>query len=181
VELADDMLACLGDLLRQTLDAAGTQEVPLEQELEFVGRYLEIQKARLGSRLEVALDIDPDTRAARVPNLVLQPLVENAILHGVTARPEGGRVEIRSWRGHGVLHLEVYDNGPGLRREAGDRRREGVGLANTRARLRHLYGPDHRLDLQNATPGVVACLDIPFRTADAPREAAVAPSQHAFG
>ncbi len=181
VELADDMLACLGDLLRQTLDAAGTQEVPLERELEFVGRYLEIQKARLGSRLEVALDIDPDTRAARVPHLILQPLVENAIIHGVLARPEGGRVEIRSWRGHEVLHLEVCDDGPGLPREAPGRRREGVGLANTRARLRHLYGEDQRLELQNATPGVVACLDIPFRTAEAPHEATFAPSRHAFG
>jgi signal transduction histidine kinase len=82
-----------------------------------------------------------------------------------------------------VLHLEVCDNGPGLPHVEPGPRREGVGLANTRARLRHLYGEGHRLELQNATPGLVACLDLPFRTADAPPEEAPAsaPSQHAFG
>jgi signal transduction histidine kinase len=176
VELADAMLARLGDLLRQTLHAAGTQEVPLAEELDFVGRYLEIHKARLGSRLEVTLDIDPDTRAARVPNLILQPLVENAVLHGVSARPEGGRVEIRSWRGGGALHLEVCDDGPGLGHQPRGRRREGVGLANTRARLRHLYGKSQRLELRDGAPGLVVRLDLPFRTAVAPQPGAdVAP------
>jgi sensor histidine kinase YesM len=182
VELADRMVARLGDLLRLTLGAAAAQEVPLEQELDFVGRYLEIQKARFGGRLAVALDIEPGTLAAKVPALVLQPLVENAIRHGVAPRPGGGRVELRARRREGALHLEVRDDGPGLPASEGGHQ-EGVGLANTRARLRHLYGEGHRLELQNATPGLVACLDLPFRTADAPPEEAPAsaPSQHAFG
>jgi two-component system, LytTR family, sensor kinase len=166
VELADRMVARLGDLLRLTLGAAAAPEVPLAQELDFVGRYLEIQKARLGSRLAVTLDIEPGTLAARVPALVLQPLVENAIRHGVAPRPGGGRVEVRSRRREGALHLEVRDDGPGLPAEGADGRREGVGLANTRARLRHLYGPDHRLELSDGGAGVVVTLAIPFRTGE---------------
>ncbi len=166
VELADRMVARLGDLLRLTLGSAGSQEVPLEQELDFVGRYLEIQKARFGGRLAVALDIEPATLAAKVPALVLQPLVENAIRHGVAPRPAGGRVEVRARRCEGALRLEIRDDGPGLPADGEEGRREGVGLANTRARLRHLYGPDHRLELSDGGAGVVVTLAIPFRTAD---------------
>jgi signal transduction histidine kinase len=166
VELADRMVARLGDLLRLTLGAGGAQEVPLEQELDFVGRYLEIQKARFGGRLAVELDIEPDTLAAMVPALVLQPLVENAIRHGVAPRPDGGRVEVRARRREGALYLEVRNDGPGLPTDGAGGQREGVGLANTRARLRHLYGPDHRLELSNGGEGVVVTLAIPFRAAD---------------
>jgi hypothetical protein len=179
VELADRMIARLGDLLRLTLENAGAQEVALGQELEFIEPYLEIQKARLGSRLAVRFDIDPQTRSARVPNLVLQPLVENAIRHGVAPRPAGGRVEVRSRRQDGMLCLEVRDDGPGLPGVERGGYKEGVGLANTRARLRHLYGPRHRLEMRNgAVPaslpgpgrgegkhgGLVVSLTIPFRT-----------------
>jgi two-component system, LytTR family, sensor kinase len=163
VELADRMVARLGDLLRLTLDSAGTPEVPLRQELDFIAPYLEIQKARFGSRLDVCLDIDPETEGARVPNLILQPLVENAIRHGIAPRPEGGRVEVRACRRNGTLRLEVRDDGPGLAEVGGFK--EGVGLANTRARLRQLYGPEHRLELCNGSArGLVVTLEVPFRT-----------------
>jgi signal transduction histidine kinase len=167
VELADRMIARLGDLLRLTLENAGTQEVPLSQELEFIEPYLEIQQARFGNRLSVRLDIDPPTRAARVPNLILQPLVENAIRHGIAPRPEGGWVEVRSRRQDGVLCLEVRDDGPGLPGVEQGGCKEGVGLTNTRARLRQLYGSGHRLEMCNGSSnGLVVTLTIPFRTDD---------------
>jgi signal transduction histidine kinase len=166
VALADRMMGLLGELLRRMLGAGGAQEVPLAQELDFVGRYLEIQQARFGARLAVTLDIDPGTLGARVPALILQPLVENAIRHGVAPRPAGGRVEVRSRLREGALHLEVRDDGPGLPPEGAGECREGVGLANTRARLRHLYGPDHSLELNNGGTGVVVTLAIPFRAAE---------------
>jgi signal transduction histidine kinase len=182
VEAADRMMGLLGDLLRRTLGAAGAQEVPLAQELDFVGRYLEIQQARFGGRLAVALDIEPGTLGARVPTLILQPLVENAIRHGIAPRPRGGRVEVRSRRREGALHLEVFDDGPGLPPEAAGGCQEGVGLTNTRARLRHLYGPDHRLELSNGGAGVVVTLAIPFRTGEgAERGAPNAPAPTGLG
>ena len=115
VEVADRMLARLGDLLRLTLENAGTQEVSLRQELDFIGPYLEIQQSRLGSRLAIRVDIDPEAMDARVPNLVLQPLVENAIQHGIATRPEGGRIEISARRQDERLLLHIRDDGPGLR------------------------------------------------------------------
>src|SRR5262249_36052627 len=133
VELADRMLTRLADLLRLTLDNAGLQEVPLQQELEFIQPYLEIEQARLGSRLQVQMEIDPETRDATVPNLVLQPLVENAIRHGIAPRPEGGRLAIRTRRTPEHLQLEVADDGPGLPDpDEGVPCREGFGLKNTR-------------------------------------------------
>src|SRR5262245_35146615 len=144
VELADRMLTRLADLLRLTLDNAGLQEVPLQQELEFIQPYLEIEQARLGPRLQVQMEIDPETRDATVPNLVLQPLVENAIRHGIAPRPEGGRLAIRTRRTSGQLQLEVADDGPGLPDPECLPGREGFGLRNTRARLEQLYGPSHQ-------------------------------------
>jgi signal transduction histidine kinase len=164
IDLAEQMLVRLGDLLRLTLDSAGTHEVPLHQELDFVRPYLEIQQARFGDRLAVRLDVAPEARLARVPNLILQPLVENAIRHGIAPRPRGGRVEVRARRRDGMLRLEVCDDGPGLPEAGRGRFREGVGLTNTRARLQQLYGPAHRLELHNgAEAGLVVTLAIPFR------------------
>jgi signal transduction histidine kinase len=165
VELADRMLTRLADLLRLTLDNAGLQEVPLQQELEFIQPYLEIEQARLGPRLQVQMEIDPETRDATVPNLVLQPLVENAIRHGIAPRPEGGRLAIRSRRTPGQIQLEVADDGPGLPDpEDGAPYREGFGLKNTRARLEQLYGPSHQFTLRSGNPGggLVVTLAIPF-------------------
>lgn len=164
VELADRMIARLGDLLRSTLESANQQEVPLKQELDFIGPYLEIEQARLGERLSVHLDVDPEVMDATVPNLILQPLVENAIRHGIAPRAEPGRIEIRARREQDVLTLTVQDDGPGLANGHADKCKEGVGLANTRARLQQLYGPAHRFELRNgAGRGLAVTVAIPFR------------------
>src|SRR5262245_14843481 len=157
VELADRMIARLGDLLRSTLENANQQEVSLQQELDFIQPYLEIEKARLGARLSVHLDIDPAARDAKVPNLLLQPLVENAIRHGIAPRPEPGRIDIAARRDNGSLHLSVMDDGPGLKQD--DAAKSGIGLANTRARLEKLYGPEQRLQL-SSSPGHGLRVDI---------------------
>jgi two-component sensor histidine kinase len=163
VELADRMIARLGELLRTTLENTGTQEVPLRHEIEFIKPYLEIEKARLGARLQVHLDIDPATLDARVPNLILQPLVENAIRHGVAPRAGPGRIEIKALRDKDLLHLSVYDNGRGLAAKYS----EGVGVGNTRARLQQLYGAAQEFDMRNHPGGgLLVRVTIPFRADD---------------
>ena len=164
VELADEMMAQFADLLRITLDDTHAHEVPLRQELEFVTTYLKIEQARLGPRLDVRLDIEPQAHAALVPNLLLQPLVENAIRHGIAPRVRGGRLVIRARRVGPQLEVRVEDDGPGLAEDYAARVRSGLGLANTRARLEGLYGAAHQFDLSGgAEGGVVASLTIPFR------------------
>ena len=161
VEAADRMIAQLGDLLRYTLESTDTQEVPLKQELDFLERYLEIEKARFGDRLNVRLTIAPDALDARVPNLILQPLVENAIHHGVEPHAKPGLIELRAWRENENLRLEVMDNGRGLRETKSSG--TGIGLSNTRARLKQLYGVAHRLEFENAAcGGLVVRVTIPF-------------------
>jgi two-component sensor histidine kinase len=165
VEVADRMIARLGELLRATLESVGTHRVPLAQELEYIKPYLEIEQARLGPRLSVRLDIDPEATGALVPNLLLQPLVENAIRHGIGPRPAGGRIEIRANRRGCRLSLEVSDNGRGLSANY----KEGVGVTNTRARLNKLYARSgHRFALENrAEGGVTVTVDVPYEeTAD---------------
>jgi two-component system LytT family sensor kinase len=148
-DAADRMITLLSDLLRMTLENAGAQEVTLAQELEVLERYLEIQKTRFGERLHVAYEIDQQNLDALVPNLMLQPLVENAIRHGISQRAEGGSIEISAAAEGSWLNVRVRDDGPGL--PAGVFQ-EGLGLMNTRARLEHLYGPDHNFVL-TARPG----------------------------
>lgn len=163
VEAADRMITRLGDLLRAALAGSGTQEVTLRQELEFLQRYLEIEQTRFGDRLSVKLDVAPDTLDARVPNLILQPLVENAIRHGIEPHARPGRIELRARREAGELALNVCDNGGGLRN--GGQTKEGVGLSNTRARLRGLYGDAHHFELcDGADGGLRVQVTIPFRT-----------------
>jgi two-component sensor histidine kinase len=164
VELADRMIARLGDLLRATLENASLQEVAFRQELDFIEPYLEIEKARLGPRLTVQMAIDPAALDARVPNLILQPLVENAIRHGIASRAEPGWIEISARRDNGFLHLAVNDDGPGL---AGQAPTEGIGLGNTRARLAQLYGANHRLELTRGPKGGLrVAIAIPYRAED---------------
>jgi two-component system, LytTR family, sensor kinase len=163
---ADKMIARLGDFLRQTLENAGAQEVSLQQELEFLKCYLEIERIRFEDRLTIQFDIDPQTLDARLPNLILQPIVENAIRHGIAPRTGPGRIEIEARRFNGTLHVQVTDNGQGLSPDStnGTIVKEGVGLANTQARLKQLYGDDHRLDLANtAKGGLTVILEIPFK------------------
>jgi LytS/YehU family sensor histidine kinase len=162
VELADRMITQLGDLLRAALANSDTQEVPLRQELDFLRRYLEIEQTRFGDRLEVSMEIAPETLDAQVPNLILQPLVENAIRHGIEPHAKPGRIELRAQRQDGALALEVRDSGTGMR--GGAPASEGVGLSNTRARLRELYGGAHQFELQSADDGGLRVrLSIPFR------------------
>ena len=165
VEAADRMISRLSDLLRYALESTSEQEVPLRRELEFLGRYLEIEKTRFGSRLNVELKIAPDTLDALVPNLILQPLVENAIHHGIEPHARPGRIELRSRREDAAIRLDVQDNGGGLAPGPGPD--EGVGLSNTRARLKQLYGEAQRLVLGNAPEGgLVVSVTLPFRARD---------------
>jgi signal transduction histidine kinase len=161
VEAADRMLARLSELLRMALDHAERQEVTLRQEMDFLDRYLEIQKMRFRDRLTVKLELDPDTLEALVPNLILQPLVENAIRHGIEPRAAPGEVMIRAGRSGDRLELQVSDDGPGM---AGTETAKGVGLANTKARLQQLYGAAHQLSFTNGpSGGLVIVLSLPFR------------------
>jgi two-component system, LytTR family, sensor kinase len=163
-DLADRMLCRLGDLLRRTLDHAGTQEVALGRELEFLQAYLEIEQLRFGPRLHVQIRVDEEVAEARVPYLILQPLVENAIRHGLAPSGRAGVIEVRAHRCEGGLRLQVSDTGVGVPEGMLARLREGIGLSNTRARLKQLYGNDHRLELRHGHPsGLVVTIDVPLR------------------
>jgi two-component system LytT family sensor kinase len=163
VEAADKMVARLSDLLRSTLENVGVQEVSLKQELEMLERYLEIEQTRFQDRLTVQMRIEPETLDARVPNLILQPLVENAIQHGIAPRSSAGRIEIRAARENGTLKLDIEDNGRGMPEGFVPNFKKGVGLANTRARLEQLYGAAHSFKLLNSTRGgLIVSLSIPF-------------------
>jgi len=165
VTAANQMLIRLSDLLRITLDNAGTQEVTLKQELDFLNGYLEIEQTRFHDRLTVTRDIDPATLDARVPNLLLQPLVENAIRHGIGNRPEAGSIAIRALRDEACLHLEISDNGSGMPEQWNFKK--GVGLTNTRARLQQLYGAEQRFEMSQAPEGgLLVRIVIPFKTND---------------
>jgi two-component system, LytTR family, sensor kinase len=166
VEAANRMIVRLSGLLRVALANSGTHEVALRDELEFLRNYLEIEQTRFHDRLSVVVDADPSTLDARVPNLILQPLVENAVRHGIAPRATAGRIEVRAVRRNGKVELSVRDNGRGLSGVNGSG--TGIGIANTRARLEKLYGAESRFDLADAPGGgAVATLSIPFRV-DAP-------------
>ncbi|HKP87646.1 MAG TPA: histidine kinase [Blastocatellia bacterium] len=163
---ADKMIARLGDFLRLTLDSARAQEVSLEQELEFLKCYLDIERLRFKDRLTVNMKIEQQALNARLPNLILQPIVENAIRHGIAPRTQPGHIEIEARRFNGILHVQVTDNGPGIQSNGNTGRilKEGIGLSNTQARLQQLYGAEQRLDLANtAKGGLTVILEIPFK------------------
>ena len=161
VEAAERVLARLGDLLRLALEDFGVQEAPLSRELEVARHYLEIEQARLGSRLRVIWKIAPEVTDSLVPTFLLQPLIENAIRHGIAPRSEPGRIEITARREGAQLYVEVRDDGPGLC--AGTKSGSGVGLANTRARLLHLYGEAQQFEIVNdARGGCAARVHLPF-------------------
>lgn len=166
-DAADRMLTDLSDLLRISFENLEVQEIPLKQELEFLRKYLEIEQMRFQERLVVEYGISPETLDAAVPNMILQPLVENAIKHGISPRAEGGRIDINAARSNGHLQITVSDNGLGLPFGDVDALREGVGLSNTRRRLRHLYGEKHRFSVEQTQPnGVKIDLEIPFRESE---------------
>lgn len=174
-EAADQMLARLGDFLRMTLQNSGAQQVTLQEELEFLRCYLEIEHVRFHDRLTVNMQIEPATLEARVPNLILQPIVENAIRHGIVSRIAPGKIEISARLNGDALQLQVKDNGPGLGLVEGARAtvKEGLGLANTRARLAQMYGPAHRFEMADAPEGgLQVTLTIPFEGSEAAQEQA---------
>jgi two-component sensor histidine kinase len=148
---AEEMVECLSDLLRASLRGSDATEVPLSEELRLLEQYLTIQELRFNDRLRVVRDIDPESLGAKVPPLVLQPLVENAIRHGLSGRPQGGEVRLVARRSNGALDIQVLDDGPGFDDPLSVR--PGIGIANTRQRLAHLYGEAGRLELGNREDG----------------------------
>ncbi|MCI0436769.1 MAG: histidine kinase [Gemmatimonadetes bacterium] len=162
VKAADRMIARLSELLRGALDYSSTQEVSLEEELSFLDSYLEIERARLGDRLQVEIDAPANVLDARVPHMILQPLVENAIRHGIAPRATPGHLAIRARGRRDMLDLEVSDDGIGM--AAGQASTGGLGLANTRARLQQLYGDAFEFETRNLPGGGFrVSLTIPFR------------------
>jgi two-component system LytT family sensor kinase len=155
------MLTGLGDLLRRSLASTRVEFVPLDEELEFIGRYLDIETTRFPDRLRVTLEIEPAARRARVPCLILQPIVENAIEHGIAPKISGGRITITARVEGGKLLLVVRDDGVGLSDELTPRG-HGVGLSHVRKRLAQLYPDRHRFALEPAEPGTVATVELPF-------------------
>jgi signal transduction histidine kinase len=163
-EAAERMLGDLSDLLRMSFENLEVQEISLKQELEFLKKYLEIEQMRFQDRLCVEMSIAPETLDASVPNMILQPLVENAIKHGLAPRSTGGVIKIGAERNNGSLRLSVSDNGIGVPFGDVENLSEGVGLSNTKKRLRHLYGDGHRFALASEDKsGLQVDLTIPFR------------------
>jgi hypothetical protein len=161
VEAADEAISRLADLLRATLEVNGAQEVTLRQEIDILNQYIEIEKLRLGARLVVVLDIQKEAFEAMVPNLFLQPIVENAIRYGVASRSGTGKVTVSARRAENHLEIRVLDDGPGLP----DPFDEGIGIGNTKARLRQLYGTNQSFLMTEGSPGgLCVTLQIPLRT-----------------
>lgn len=162
---AEHMTLQLADLLRMSLDGVGVHEVPLHQELTFLQKYIDIQQVRFHDRLRVETDIDLRTLDTLVPNLILQPLVENAIRHGISPRRAPGLIRISTWRDHDDVWMEIRDDGVGFARGRGQRPPEGVGLRNTRGRLQQLYNEDHAMVLEDAPGGgCTVKIRVPYRT-----------------
>jgi signal transduction histidine kinase len=163
VAAADRTLAQLSDLLRITLNSVTRPEIHLGEELEFLEKYVQIEQVRLGDRLVIKFDVDPDTLDALVPALILQPLVENAIKHGIAPVGRPGRVTVAARREAEMLVMTVTDTGPGPSERAMVALSTGIGVANTRARLGHQFGARFRFEFQRHDLGFTALVAIPFR------------------
>lgn len=161
---ATRMIARLGDFLRMTLQNTGVQCVPLKRELEFLDSYLQIERVRFPDRLSVSVKASPAVLDAEVPNLLLQPLVENAVRHGFSTQVGPGRIEVTA-DGHGeVLRITVRDHGPGIHDGKNSSQRQGMGLAITQERLRHAYGKNCSFSIGNhADGGAVVVCELPLR------------------
>jgi signal transduction histidine kinase len=178
VEAADRTLMRLSDLLRMTLDNLGQQQVTLKSELEFLSKYLEIEQTRFADRLIVRFDVQPEALDTLVPNLLLQPLVENAIKHGVAKKAGPGHIDITARRDHDKLWIEVRDDGLGLSESALHALQKGIGVSTTRARLQHQFGADFRFEFHRLTQGVAVVVAIPWRTDARCGHAEEAPHEH---
>jgi len=160
---AERMVLGLSQLLRMSLDTSTSIEVPLRQELRFTEIYLEIEKMRFDERLEIEMDIDADVQDAMVPNLILQPLLENAIKHGISKRPGHGKIELSAKRVNGSLLIAIRDNGAGCDPERTPLR-DGIGLGTTRARLEKLYGSRQTFRfVRSQGTGAEAVIRLPLR------------------
>jgi two-component system, LytTR family, sensor kinase len=168
VEAAERMLVRLSDLLRLTLDRLGQQEIPLQSELELLGKYLEIEQTRFADRLAVRVDVQPDALDVLVPTLLLQPLVENALKHGIARKAGPGRIDITAKRSNGHLLIAVRDDGVGLSDTALDALQKGIGVSTTRARLLHQFGADHRFEFHRLPQGLAVVVAVPWRRAGDP-------------
>jgi len=163
VDTADRVITRLGELLRMTLENADVEKLPLKRELDFLQRYLDIEQTRFRDRLTVAYKIEPECLDAAVPTLLLQPLVENAIRHGIAPRSAPGHIEVQAQRVDGFLKLAVRDNGVGITNHEDVRASKGVGISNTLARLKSHYGDSFRFDVRTPSAGGTAVeLLIPF-------------------
>jgi two-component system LytT family sensor kinase len=161
-DAAVNMIVGLSDFMRHLLDDSSRQEVPLAEELEFTRKYLDIQKVRLVERLQCTVDVPSELLTAQVPLLILQPMVENAIKHGIAKRDQGGAVRILASRSNGTLTLSVYNDGPGLSAIA-EKAHSGIGISNMRTRLQSLYGDAFELNMHNQDRGVEVSVSMPFR------------------
>jgi two-component system LytT family sensor kinase len=161
-DAAVSMIAGLSDFLRRVLEDSDRQQVPLQEELEFAQKYLDIQKVRFADRLQLSVDVPSDLFPAQVPSLILQPMVENAVKHGIAKRVQGGAIRIAACRSNGMLTLSVYNDGPALPAEW-EELSPGIGLSNVRTRLQSLYGDLFKLSMRNREPGgVEVTLSVPF-------------------
>lgn len=167
---ADVMIDRLGDLLRMTLHKSGIQEVPLKEELDVLQKYVEIEQTRFGSRLNVEMHIDPEVLDAQVPSLALQPLVENAIRHGIAPNARPGWIAVHAARDGDELVMQIRDSGDGLPPDRLMALNRGVGLDNTRARLEHLYRERYQFTFSNLERGFCVTIRIPFHEVDTPSE-----------
>jgi two-component system, LytTR family, sensor kinase len=159
---AVSMIAGLSDFLRRVLEDSHRQQVSLADEVEFTNRYLEIQKVRFADRLQLTVDVPTEFYAARVPSLILQPMVENAVKHGIAKRAQGGAIRITASRRNEMLILSVYNDGPRLPVDW-ETTRSGIGISNVRTRLKSLYGPASELNLRNQeSGGVEVSITLPF-------------------
>jgi sensor histidine kinase YesM len=172
VNAADLMMDRLGDLLRVTLNSSNVQEVTLREELELLQKYLDIEQTRFGPRLSVRMHVHPEALDARVPNLLLQPLVENAVRHGIAPHSRPGFIVLEAARAGARLRIQVRDSGEGVPADRLTLLNQGVGLANTRARLQHLYRADHEFVFSNTDGGFCVTVAIPFASERAGGEAA---------
>jgi two-component system LytT family sensor kinase len=160
-KVADRSILRLSELLRFSLASEKAHEVTLKEEIEFLEKYVEIHKTLMRDRLNVRVCVEPETLDAAVPNMIVQPLVENAIKHGISPRPAGGNIEVHARRLNGNLCVEISDDGVGMPEQVPH---GGVGLINTRERLKHLYNDAHTFDLSSvAGKGVTVRISVPFR------------------
>jgi two-component system, LytTR family, sensor kinase len=164
VEAADRTLMRLSDLLRLTLENIGQQEIPLQSELDFLSKYLQIEQTRFADRLVVRFDVQPESLDTLVPNLILQPLVENAIKHGVARKSGPGHIDISAHHEGDKLRMEVRDDGVGLSEDALTALQKGIGVSTTRARLQHLFGADYRFEFHRQAAGLSVVVVVPWQT-----------------